>query len=306
MPITLPPLSRRTFLGATLASALSARGIAALAAAEADIKPDPHRFALLSDVHIHADRKNEYSHTIMWDTLAQAVGEIIALKPRPAAVLINGDCAHFYGKPEDYATFIDAVAPLRQAGMPVHIGMGNHDDRGNFLKALKPSEARVNDKEVADKLVSLIPAERANFFILDTLDVTARLQGTLGQPQLKWLSSALDARADKPAIVFIHHNPDARPADKRSGLDDTSDLFNILAPRKQVKALIFGHTHVWNYSKRDGIHLINLPPTAWLFQPALPRGWVDLNLEEKGATFELRSLDKGHYLHGEKVKVEWR
>jgi len=76
--------------------------------------------------------------------------------------------------------------------------------------------------------------------------------------------------------------------------------------RTQVKALVFGHTHDWHHYERDGVQFVNLPPTAWLFKAGRPRGWVDLNLTETGATFELRSLDTKHPEHGQKLDLKWR
>ena len=56
MPITLPPLSRRRFIGQSLVAGaallLRPRGFAAAATT----KVDPHTWALLSDPHIAADR----------------------------------------------------------------------------------------------------------------------------------------------------------------------------------------------------------------------------------------------------------
>ena len=62
-------------------------------------------------------------------------------------------------------------------------------------------------------------------------------------------------------------------------------MFGILRPRKHVKAWIFGHTHQWNVSQDEsGIHLINLPPCAYLFTPGHPNGWVHATLKPDGIT----------------------
>ena len=307
MPISLPPISRRHFLrSSAAASAAALLPACTKAAAPPTIRADPDRLALLSDVHIHADKTTTTGGTVVWETMSRAVQEIAALDPAPAAAIVNGDCAHFYGNREDYGTFIEAIAPLRKAGMGVHMTLGNHDSRENFLAALGPGEARVKDAGVADHHVSLVATRRANLFLLDSLDKPNTLQGVLGAAQLKWLAHALDARRDKPAIIFVHHNPDGRAPDKRAGLVETRELFEILLPRKHVKALFYGHSHVWTYTKRQGMHLVNLPPTAWLFMPALPQGWVDLRLGETGGVMELRCLDTKHHLHGERVDLQWR
>jgi Icc protein len=308
MPITLPPISRRRFVAGAVASALLTHR-----AVGADATPaDPHRFALLSDIHIDADRTFGKADTKPWETFHQAASEIMALPVRPAAVLINGDLTHHQGNPEDYATVIAALEPLRQAGNTLHITMGNHDNRANFWEAMPADHIKVPGVE--DRQVCLVESPRANLLMLDSLDKVAETPGLIGPRQLAWLKTTLDARTDKPAIVFVHHDPDHRtdeekkdPKKKLSGLIDSKAFLDVIAPRKQVKAYVFGHTHDWRYERRDdGLHLVNLPPTAWLFKEGRPRGWVDLILADAGATFELRSLDPKHPQHCEKLDLKWR
>jgi 3',5'-cyclic AMP phosphodiesterase CpdA len=130
--------------------------------------------------------------------------------------------------------------------------------------------------------------------------------GVLGEKQRQWLIEALDARKDRPAIVVCHHNPQFEVVGKASGLVDTAELFAALVPRKQVKAVVFGHTHHWDVQQRDGIHLINLPPVGYIFRAGDPAGWVDVRLAEKGATLELRSLDPAHPAHAKRTELQWR
>jgi Icc protein len=311
MPITLSPISRRQFVKGSLAAATASLFPRLLQAAPPAI--DPHRFILLSDIHIDADPNFSKAETKVFETFAQAAREIIAsaAAARPSAVLINGDLTHHQGNPEDYATVIEALKPLRAAGLPLHMTMGNHDNRDNFFKALPRDDRR--EKTINDHQTLLIETPRANFFILDSLNVVAETPGLIGPKQLAWLKKSLDARPDKPAIVFTHHDPDQRtdeekkdPEKKLSGLIDTKEFLDLILPRKQVKAYLFGHTHVWGYQQREGIHCINLPPTAWIFKQGPPRGWVDLNLSERGAIFELRSLDTTHPQHGKKLDLKWR
>ena len=81
----------------------------------------------------------------------------------------------------------------------------------------------------------------------------------------------------------------------------------MIRPRKQVKAYIFGHTH--NYSvKKDysGIHLINLPPSAYVFKEGEPTGWIHATLQRRGIRLELRCLDPKHPKHAEVHELKWR
>ena len=314
MPITLPPISRRRFLAASLAAVACSTFSRAFAAAPA---PDPHRLALLSDIHLDADPKFAKMNANPWDGFAQAGNEILNAPAAPAAVLINGDLTHHQGNPEDYATVIEALKPLRQAGLTLHMTVGNHDNRENFFNAFAAAKDAAADparpKEIPDRQTLLLEFPRANILILDSLGVVAETPGLLGPKQLAWLKKTLDARPEKPAIVLTHHDPDQRtdeekkdPKKKLSGLEDTKAFLDIILPRKQVKAYIFGHTHEWQYQDHEGLHFINLPPTAWLFKEGPPRGWVDLTLTETGATVELHALDPKHPQQGQKLDLKWR
>ena len=300
MPVSLPPISRRRFLAASLTAAAGALARGAFAAADG---ADPHRFALLSDTHIPGGPGLRHRGTDMTANMRRVVHELVGLQERPSAVLISGDCALSSGQVKEYAHLVRLLGPLRETGYPVHAALGNHDHRERFWEAA-PVE-RNGDRAVADRHVTVVPAARANWFLLDSLDVTAQTPGTLGKPQIDWLADALDAHADKPALIVVHHHPDANNP-HTMGLRDTVALYGVLLPRKHVKAVIFGHTHDWKTAEHEGLHLVNLPPVAYVFRAGRPNGWVDARLHENGIALELRSLDPRHEQHAETVELTWR
>jgi Icc protein len=304
MPIHLPPLNRREFLigGAAGGAGLLTVGFGSAA----EPGRDPHRFALLSDVHIAADARMAERGVNMTDNLRRVVAEVAAWDARPTAAFVNGDCAYHLGLKDDYHQVARLLDPLRKAGLPLHLGMGNHDERKHFAEAL--AEYRPEAQPVEGRVVDVIPSKRVNWFLLDSLKDTNKAPGELGKAQLDWLAAALDAHADKPAIILCHHNPDITNLMLMfgKGLIDTSALFDVLAPRKHVKALVFGHTHAWFVANYKNIHLINLPPTAYLFQPKRPNGWVAATLKEDGMQLVLHALDKHHPENGDTVNLKWR
>jgi predicted phosphodiesterase len=81
---------------------------------------------------------------------------------------------------------------------------------------------------------------------------------------------------------------------------------DLLLSRRHVKAWIYGHSHAWEVKEQDGLHLVNLPPVAYIFQPERPNGWVELELGESAATLQLRTLDPQHALAGQTVELAWR
>ena len=70
--------------------------------------------------------------------------------------------------------------------------------------------------------------------------------------------------------------------------------------------MVFGHTHNWNIKQEAGIHLINLPPTAYVFREGRPSGWVAARVGEDGLTLKLHALDKQHKQHGETHELKYR
>lgn len=303
MPIHLPPLDRRRFLAGALAAGAGWAGPWARALAEPAPPTDPHVWAFFSDTHVAASREETHAGVNMAEHLARSIAGVLAAPTRPAGVLVNGDCAYLSGESGDYATFLALVEPLRAAGLPVHLGLGNHDHRERFWQAATGQAEPPTP--VRDKHVSVTPGGRVNWFLLDSLDRPGMISGALGERQVAWLAHELDAHADRPAVVLGHHQ--LVPGGKvGTGLADTDALWEVLVPRRQVKAYIYGHTHHWRVAEKDGLHLVNLPPTAYPFIRRDPSGWVRCTLGEGGATLELISLDEGHPAHGQRVELAWR
>ncbi len=301
MPLHLPPISRREFLRRSLAAGAGLLTIPALRAADAGV--DANHWALFSDIHIAADTSLVRFDINMADHLRSAVAGVRALSSSPAGVLVNGDCAFNHGLAEDYAIVTELLKPLSEAGLPLHLSMGNHDDREVFWKTIK--DARPATPPLASRQVSVVEAGHANWFMLDSLDVTNKTPGVLGDEQRTWLSKALDTRTDKPALVMVHHDP-MLVEGKKTGLLDTAELMGILKPRRHVKALIYGHTHTWRMTDLDGLHLVNLPAIAYPFNKAEVTGWVDCQLHVDGMSLEMHAHDTTHAAHGKVSELKWR
>jgi 3',5'-cyclic AMP phosphodiesterase CpdA len=157
---------------------------------------------------------------------------------------------------------------------------------------------------LADRQAALYETPRANWFMLDSLERTELTPGTLGHEQLDWLADTLDEHTDKPAILLFHHNPGL--LGEIGGLRDSEALFKVIRPRKQVKACFYGHTHDWHLRMESGIHLINLPPTAYVFADGKPSGWVRAMLSDDKIQITLITTDPKHPANGEVRTLYWR
>lgn len=311
MPIILPPITRRQFIKRSLAFGGTAI-MAPHAMAAADRKGaglDQNRVALLADTHISADpnrvypgtkwpgtpvKEDEHESVNMAACLAEAAKSVIALNPRPAQLIVNGDCALSNGKESEYKEFLRLVEPIRAAGITVHVTIGNHDNRENLWKLLPFLK-----EEQMGVQAGVVELPHANLVLLDS-----GKRGVLGEEQLDWLAKELDQRADKPALIFGHFNPypnrGVRPI---KGMRDGPSLLKLLAERKHARGYFYGHTHEWQYDRREHLHLINQPAVSYYFGKGHAHGWVDMKLSETTAELELQCIDPKHKQHREQRQV---
>lgn len=290
------PSRRRFFAWAGLAGATLVAGQTG-----ADEATKSTRIALLSDTHIDADKTKISREVNMSEHLAQAWEQVTAATARLSAAIVHGDVAHLKGQPGDYRQVAQLLIPAGKAALPLHFMMGNHDDRDNFREVLKASSA----SPLESHHVSIIETPHANWLLLDSLETVNVTPGKLGDAQLKWLAAALDAKADKPAIISVHHHP-VFEGEKVGGIQDTKELFELLVPRKHVKAVFFGHTHNWNQKVHEGIHLVNLPPVAYVFAKDKPSGWVEAAIDGKGMELTFHGVGPANEAHGKKIELAWQ
>ncbi|MGC3961392.1 MAG: metallophosphoesterase [Verrucomicrobiota bacterium] len=301
MPIQLNPISRRTFLRRAL---LTGAGLALAPQLHAAMRrTDATSFALLADTHIAAEATKVHRSVNMSEHFKTVAREIIGLPERAARVFIVGDCAFNAGETTDYAQLSSLLDPLRADGLTLNLALGNHDHRENFWAALESQKAA--RRPIAQKQVAFIKTKHLNWLMLDSLDTTMQTPGALGVDQLQWVAKILDVNKAMPAVILVHHNPGED--NKIGGLKDTEALLEIIRPRKQVKAWIYGHTHNWKMTEdASGVHLVNLPPVAYIFREGDPAGWIHARTRPDGMKLELRAIDPSHKAHGQVVDLKWR
>ena len=128
---------------------------------------DPNLMVFLSDIHQH-------DNTVRWkngptqanEILPRLVKEIITLKPLPENAVVFGDFSASCGWIEDFRLAAAALKPLSDAGIVLTLGMGNHDNRANFMRVCPAYKARCL---VPGRIVSKVFTPNADLILLDTL-----------------------------------------------------------------------------------------------------------------------------------------
>lgn len=307
MPFSiLPNMTRRYWLKSGLvasgAALISNRDVLALTQHDAG----PDWIAFVSDTHIAANPETIARENNMTNNLKQVVREILQEQNLPKAVLIDGDLALGDGQKGDYLNLLYLLKPLIQAEIPIHLALGNHDNRDHFREVLSDSAllSSIKATTVESHHTTDVTICGIRFIVLDSLQRPNYTPGAIGESQRSWLKAALNLQPDTPTIIFVHHDPSLEL--KRS-LEDTPELYDIIVPQRHVKALVFGHTHVWNpTTQHEGIRLINIPAVAYNFTPIQPQGWSKFVPLQGGATLTLNTLDKKHSAHKTPVLLNWR
>jgi len=304
MPVHLSALRRREFLLTVGAGCVAATNSSLILAESVDAETEQDLVFLINDPHI--GEKQAVDSPIPTQ-FRQVISEIIQREQRPAAVVINGDLALHSGEPGDYRHFAKLLNPLRDAGINVHLTMGNHDNRDVFLQTMQTEPSATS--AVESRYVSVVKTRHANFFLLDSLRDTLVTQGELGEPQLSWLADVLDRFADKPALIVTHHNPrlGGDPLHFSGGLVDSQPLWDVLVQRPHVKAYVHGHIHDRTFAEHQGIHIINTPATSYVAnRDTATTGWTTARLTHTGVTLTTHTNDNQHAWNGTTRELQWR
>jgi len=257
-------------------------------------QPDCTRWALLSDTHIAADPRNRYRGFYPYQNLQEVAGQIAC--DLPDGLVITGDLARLRGQTDAYENFKALLRPVAEQ-RPIHLGLGNHDNRDDFFRTFGGLDT--GRRIVENRHVSTAVAGPVRLIVLDSLLTVNATPGKLGTEQRTWLELYLQACDETPTILFLHHT-------LMSDLLDTPRLFEIIRPLAKVKAVVYGHSHRYEYSQIAGIHLINLPATGYNFSSRQPVGWVEARLTGTGGEFTLHALDGNRRDNGQVHRLLWR
>jgi Icc protein len=253
--------------------------------------------ALLADTHIPEDVENNYRGFYPYQNLYKVVPEIISASPD--GVFIAGDLARLTGQPGDYANLKKLIEPVAEK-TPVFMGLGNHDNRENFRKAFDQTPGE--KPAIKGKYVTVVKKTPVRLIMLDSLLYTNKTPGLLGKAQRKWLENYLKESDETPVILCFHHTL----SDGDGDLLDVPRLYSMIAPVQKVKAIVYGHSHVYGYSEFEGIHLINLPAVGYNFNDSDPVGWVEARLTRRGGDFVLHAVAGNMDKDGSVTKLTWR
>lgn len=291
-------INRRDFLKTSLAAAgVLVTGYASFQPESRERLKKQTSWAFLADTHIPADVNDNYRGFYPYQNLQKIIPEIVSCSPD--GVAIAGDLARLQGQAGDYVNLKELLTPVAEQ-TPVLMALGNHDDRGNFLKVFDKLSGE--KQPVAGKHVVVVNRPPIRLIVLDSLLYVNKVPGLLGKAQRQWLQDYLEKCDDRPTILCFHHTLQDGDGD----LLDVPRLFDMIKPIRKVKAILYGHSHAYGYSEFEGIHLVNIPAVGYNFSDAEPVGWVEARLTARGGDFTLHAIAGNREKDGSIVRLAWR
>ena len=273
--------SRRIFLKKSLkyAGAISSMGFFYHATIGGNKNDDLH-LALLADTHIKSYKSEQYRGFFPYENLQKVVGQVNEAAPQ--LMLINGDIARLDGQLGDYVAIQEILSSIHD--LPVVMTLGNHDNRENFYNVFGNEHEGL--QTVQNKHVMVIERSDLQLILLDSLMYVNKTPGFLGSEQRDWMKRFLALPDERPVFIFFHHTPFEADSD----LLDSGRLFDILLEHKKVKAVFFGHSHVYNVLEREHIKLINHPAVGYNFMDSQPVGWIEARINSRKGDFLLHAV----------------
>jgi outer membrane protein assembly factor BamB len=233
----------RRWIGlAILALTLLALAAAAQAQKAEDRQGEPFTFLHITDTEVTADQDPE--------ALRKLVNDAVHMSPRPAFILHTGNLTQ-YGRPEEYARFQQAIAPLKAASIGFYAVPGNRDIRWSrdgkesFLKAF-------------GKTYQSFDYGVAHFILLDAT-VLLENWGHFDKAQLDWLNHDLKRVKPETPVFLVMHFPIGRRSPGDRLVDNEFDLFPILRGHN-LMAVFTGHGRVDMSWKVNGVTAVMARP----------------------------------------------
>lgn len=211
--------------------------------------------AHLSDLHVRPVGVPAYRVAETNKLLARAVDALLALEPRPDAVVITGDLTDC-GLVEEYEVLASQLARLP---MPVHLVLGNHDRRETFREVFGETEGTADGFTGFD-----VDVGGVRVVGIDTV-VPGASFGMLCATRLAHLEALLSARPDVPTVIAMHHPPTAcgiGHMDRIALMEGAERFAEIVARHPNVERVLAGHHHRPIQSRFAGTILQVAPSVA--------------------------------------------
>ncbi len=243
-------------------------------------------FLHLTDLHLSNHENALVNGRSPAAKLRCLLDRIHALEINPAFLLVSGDLVND-GQLAEYEYLKTWLPALEAFGVPVLLGLGNHDARGPFRQILLDEADSVQPYYHSQTFDGL------NVIMLDSHQ-PGQVNGYLDAPQLAWLDAELAKPMTRGHLIALHHPP--VPATVRLldtiGLNNPAELAAVVSRHPQVLGILSGHIHYNHVAQFANTISVTTPAVLYTIDPGVQQ---NLRLLD-GSGFSIGTVRNGQLL----------
>jgi Icc protein len=251
--------------------------------------------AQLSDPHITAPGTMLYNRVDTARHFREAIAALMALDPRPDALLLTGDLVD-RGSTSEYSHLREMLQPVSAAGLPIYAILGNHDHRDALRDAFSDQPWM---QQCGDFIQYVIDDFPLRIIALDTW-VPKKPYGELCAERLAWLDATLKGGQGKPTIMMLHHPPFRTFMDHMDAMSlrNPESLAAIVSRHQEIERVLCGHLHRPILTRFAGTIAQTAPSTAHQLALGLAQGAAEgYVMEPPGFLLHRWSAESGVVTH---------
>lgn len=220
-------------------------------------------FLHLTDLHLSTHEDALVNGLSPATKLRRLLDRIHTLEIKPAFLLVSGDLVND-GQLAEYQ-YLQAWLPALEAfGVPVLLGLGNHDARGPFRQSL------LNEIGSDQPYYHSQSIDGLNVIMLDS-HLPGQVHGYLDAEQLAWLDAELTKPMARGHLIALHHPP--VPATVRLldtiGLKNPAELAAVVSRHQQVLGILSGHIHYSHVAQFANTISVTTPAVLYTIDPGV-------------------------------------
>ncbi len=198
-----------------------------------------NRTVIFTDIHFNVSPRGNGIDPV--ERLQAGIAHAINYVEGLDRIVITGDLTH-HG---DIASYELLKNSLPETLVPLHLMIGNHDNRENFLKVFLQTPTDENGY-----VQQMVDVDDHRLVFLDTLDgppydYPLSHRGMLCEKRLSWLRTQLASAGARKCIIFMHHHPHdvGFKAMDTIRLINGDDFYSAIEEFNNVKHISCGHVH---------------------------------------------------------------
>lgn len=242
-------------------------------------------FIHLTDLHLTATVDTHINGQYPVHKLRQILERIRAMEIKPAFLLITGDLVND-GQATEYQMLNAMLRELQSFGVPVLLGMGNHDARNPFRQVV------LGEQVVDEQQPYYYSTEIAgvNVIVLDS-QIPNEVPGRLDDEQLDWLANELTKPVRVGHLIALHHPPVSSTVALLDTmvLTNPADLAAVVATHDNVLGILSGHIHYNHVTRFQNTFSFTTPAVLYTIDPGVQKNFRALD----GSGFAIGTVRNG-------------